>query len=137
MKSIITHNQGVCVAIVAVCGLLMWTYGCQSTTKSLTTEVMVTRAELALELDTVVSKLSAELDAMQKQAELRFDELDRQDEIRAKLFEFASIAATTGTFNPVGIITLAGSILGFGAVVDNRIKDKVIKNRPLPTQPTA
>jgi hypothetical protein len=67
------------------------------------------------------------------QAALSFQELDRKDEIKQKLFDFAALTAANNSFNPTGLITLTGSLLGFGAIVDNRIKDAVIKNRPLPT----
>jgi len=62
---------------------------------------------------------------------MKLADLNQQDELKRKLYECAAITATTDTFNPIGIITLVGSILGCGLVVDNRIKDKVIANRPL------
>ena len=58
-------------------------------------------------------------------------ELARQDEIKAKLINFAAITVDAGTVNPAGVVGLLFSIVGVGAVIDNRIKDKVIKNRPL------
>jgi len=92
---------------------------------------MVTRPELELEVDIAVSQFETELDNMQKQAALQFTALDRQDEIKRKLFEFAALTAQSGSFNPIGLVTLAGTILGMGLGIDNRIKDKVIKNRPI------
>jgi len=91
----------------------------------------VTAAELNLEIEAESARLQAELDVLLKRAKLKQAELARQDAIKQKLFELASITAQTGTLNPAGLLTLTGSIIGFGAVVDNRIKDKVIKNRPL------
>jgi hypothetical protein len=135
MKTIvkwISHNQGLFVALLISIGLLVWSFGCQSKVGSLIeADKQVTREELQLELDSEVGRLEAELDILSKQAAVKFGELDRQDEIKRKLFEFASITAQAGTLNPAGIIALAGSILGFGAIIDNRIKDKVIRNRPL------
>jgi len=137
MKKWISHNQGTFVAVIIVVILLVWTFGCASKIMSPISGKLVTRPEFTLEVDTQVKQLEAELDNLQKQAVLQFAELDRQDIIKRKLFEFASLTATQGTFNPTGIITLAGTLLGLGFGVDNRIKDKVIKNRPLPIKVTA
>lgn len=135
MKTIakwIRHNQGIFVALIIAAGLLVWTFGCESKVGSLIEPAKkVTRDELQLEIDSEVSRLEAELDLLIKQASLKMQELDRQDAIKQKLFEFAAITAEAGTMNPTGLLALIGSILGFGAIVDNRIKDKVIKNRPL------
>lgn len=128
----IRHNQGLFVALLVCGGLLVWTFGCQSKVTSLTQPgTMVTAAELSLELEAEASRLQAELDSLIKRAKLKQVELARQDAIKQKLFEFAAITAGSGSFNPAGLLALTGSILGFGAIVDNRLKDKVIKNRPL------
>jgi hypothetical protein len=132
MKSIISHNQGLFVAIVIVVGLMLWTFGCESKTRSPVTGKMVTRSELTVEVNAKAQDLDAELDTLQKQVELKVAELNRKDNIKQKLFDFVSVSATTGGLNYTGVVTLLGSLLGLGAVVDNRIKDKVIKNRPLP-----
>jgi hypothetical protein len=134
IKTWISHNQGMFVALMIVTGLLVWTYGCESTVSSLTTEdKKVTRDELNLEVQQETQRLEAELDLLTKKAALKFQKLDRQDEIKQKLFNFAAVSAESGTVNPLGVITLLGAFLGAGAVVDNRIKDKVIANRPLKT----
>ena len=127
----ISKNQGIVVSLVIVSILMLWTYGCESQVKSPITGNMVTRPELNLEVDIQVKQLETQLDNLQKQAALQFVSLDRQDEIKSKLYEFAAITSQSATFNPTGVITLAGSILAMGLGVDNRIKDKVIKNRPL------
>lgn len=134
----ISHNQGLFVALIICAGLLAWTFGCESMVTSLVDPVKkVTAAELDLEIESESVRLQAELDQLVKKAQLKRTELARQDEIKKKLFEFAAISATSGGVNPAGIITLVGSLLGVGAVVDNRIKDKVIKNRPLANQTAA
>jgi len=128
----IRHNQGLFAALIISTGLLVWTFGCPSRVTSLVdNSKKVTTEELNIEIDQLTSRLTGELDMLLKQAELKKQELLRQDEIKQKLFKFAAITAHAGTFNPAGLLTLTGSILGFGAVVDNRIKDKVIKNRPI------
>lgn len=132
MLTLIRHNQGVFTSII-ICTLLVgWAFGCHSKVKSLVTDEKVNRDEFAIELDSEVQRLESELVVLQQTAEVRFAELDRQDELKRILFETASLTATTGGFNPTALIGIAGSVLGIGAVVDNRIKDKVIKNRPQP-----
>ena len=133
MVTWIRHNQGLFVGVLTAIALLIWTFGCQSTTTSLISGVKITRAELTVELNSEIARLGAAITTLQEQGAMKKAELDRQDELKRKLYEFAAITAASGTFNPMGIITLVGSILGVGVVVDNRIKDKVIANRPLPT----
>lgn len=131
----IRHNQGLFVASAITILLIFWSIGCQTTVQSPISGKQVTRPQLKLEVDLQVKQMELELDRMYKEAQLQFAELDRQDEVKRKLFEFASVAATQQGFNPLGLITLAGSILGAGLLVDNRVKDKVIKNRPLNNGP--
>lgn len=128
----IRHNQGMFVSLIIVSVLLYWTFGCESSVTSLLApEKMVSREELVLEIEQETRRLEGELDTLLKRAALKMAELDRADEIKKKLFEFAALTAQSGTVNPAGVLTLAGSVLGFGVLVDNRIKDKVIKNRPI------
>jgi len=120
------------VALLIIAGLLAWTFGCESKVSSLIEpSKMVTREELNIEISREQQRLESELSVLTKQAELKQQQLDRQDAIKQKLFEFAAVTAEAGTVNPAGVLALLGSILGFGAIIDNRIKDKVIKNRPL------
>jgi len=129
----IRHNQGIFVALVICSGLLIWTLGCQSKVTSLKDPTKkVTAAELALEVETESLRMQAELEQLIKRAELKHVELSRQDDIKQKLLDFALLTSEAGAFNLSGLIGLVAGVLGVGAVVDNRIKDKVIKNRPLP-----
>ena len=117
------HNQGIAIAIVIVIAVLFWTYGCDSKVTSITKpNTKVTRAELKIEIDAFLAM-----------AEVRYADLDKQDEFKQKLFEYGALFVEGGTLNPVGIVATMGTLLGIGAFADNRIKDKVIKNRPLKT----
>ena len=136
MLTFMRHNQAIVTAAVIAVGLIVWSYGCESKVQSLTGKQTVTRSQLTLELNEQAKLLETQLDNLKAQAAERFQQLDNKDAIKAKVFDAVSVATTTGGFNATGLLTLAGSILGLGAVVDNRIKDKVIKNRPLPTPPT-
>ena len=129
----IRHNQGAFVALLISTGLMIWSLGCESKVGSLVEPGrMVNRQELQAELAAETKRLEADLDALLQMAKAKFQKLDREDQIRQKLFEFAALSTKAGTVNPLGVVTLVGSILGTGLAVDNRIKDKVIKNRPLP-----
>lgn len=136
MKAIvklISKNQGTFAALAIMFGMMIWTYGCTGKVSSLTSpSKLVNREELNLEIATETKRLEGELEVLIGQAKIKNAELDRQDEIKQKIYEFASISAQTGTVNPSGLVGLMFSVLGIGAVIDNRIKDKVIKNRPLP-----
>ncbi|KKM97805.1 hypothetical protein LCGC14_1164380 [marine sediment metagenome] len=128
----ISKNQGVFVALLIAAGVLVWTLGCESKVTSLTDpSKMVTADELNLEIEAESMRLQAELDQLMKRAELKFVELSKKDAIKQKLMDFSLLAAQTGTLNPSGLVGLIAGIVGIGAVIDNRIKDKVIKNRPL------
>lgn len=128
----IRHNQGMTVAVAVAIIITLWTFGCESKVSSLIEpSKKVTAAELKLEIDQESMRLQGELDALVKRAEVKKAELVRQDAIKQKIMDFALLAGEAGTINPSGLIGLVVSVLGIGAVVDNRIKDKVIKNRPL------
>jgi len=135
MKAIgkwIRHNQGMFAALLISAGLLVWTFGCESKVESLIEPGrQVTRAELDIEVKQLERQLEADLDMLRERAAAKYQKLDRDDAIKQKLYEFAALSAETGGVNPLGVVTLVGSIIGAGAVVDNRIKDKVIANRPL------
>lgn len=129
----ISKNQGVFVALIICIGLMVWTFGCESSVTSLTDPTRkVTAAELNLEVEAESMRLQAELEQLIKHAQLKYVELARQDAIKQKLLDFALLTSEAGAFNMSGLIGLVAGVVGVGAVVDNRIKDKVIRNRPLP-----
>lgn len=116
-KKMVRHNQGLATMIVVVGCLAFCTYGCESQVSSIVNPtVKVTRAEAAIELETLLAK-----------AELQSAAFDKEDEIKTAIFNIGLVIAEGGTINPVGaVVTLAG-LLGIGAVVDNRKKDGLIK----------
>ncbi len=128
----VRHNQGVFVALIICSGMLIWTLGCESKVTSLTDPTKkVTADELSIEVEGLLAKLNIELNLIMKSADVKFKDLARQDAIKQKMMDFSLLAAKTGTLNPSGLVGLIAGIVGIGAVIDNRIKDKVIKNRPL------
>jgi len=128
----IRHNQGVFAGLVLSVVLLIWTYGCESKVTSLTEPTLtVTRAELDLEVEQLTASLDQQLDLLMKQAALRYQDLDKQDAMKQKLFDFTAMVSHSGEINGTGVLALIMGLLGSGVLVDNRIKDKVIKNRPV------
>jgi len=132
LRKIISHNQGATLAIVICAVLVFWTYGCESKVSSILEPTLrVSREELQVEVDQEIRRLEGEIEHIVANAQAKVNDLDRQDAIKAKLMNFAAITAEGTTVNPAGVVGLLFSIFGIGAVIDNRIKDKVIKNRPL------
>lgn len=116
------YNLVVCIFICFIVGV--YTYGCDSKTKSVFfPAVMVTRAELQLE----AKQLLADYELKIKRIDIGIIDLDKQDELKQRLISFGMQAAEAGTISPLSVVTLLGSILGAGAFVDNRRKDTVIK----------
>lgn len=115
----IKHNHVLVVSMLACVVLIAWTYGCQITTRNpFEPSEKVTRPELDAEIENYVAKVS-----------LAYKDLAKQEEIRSLIFNSAVAYASGEGVNPVGVITTLASILGIGAVIDNRRKDAVIKSK--------
>jgi len=117
IKEALRHNQFLALALVIVLALGVWIVGCESSTQSpVDSTKQLTRPQLTATYD----KLMADF-------QIAYDDLNKQDIFKQKLFEIGLVAAQGGTVNPVGAGVTLLSILGIGAVVDNRKKDSVIK----------
>lgn len=117
LTEFLNHERYQVVAFVITVALTIWLTACPSKVPSLVTPPkLVTRAELKIELDTLLAS-----------AEARFHALDRQDELKEALFEQSIAWAQTGVINPLGIITTMCAIAGIGATVDNVRKRRKIK----------
>lgn len=105
----IRHNPGIVIGVILAIATLVWSYGCQSKVVSITnTPILVTRAELELEVDHFL-----------KTAEIRFIELDRQDEFKQTFFAMAIEFMQGGKINPIAVALTIGNLLGIGAIADN------------------
>lgn len=105
----IRHNSGMVIGCVLCSIVLTWVYGCESKVVSITnTPVLVTRAELELEVDHFM-----------RMAEIRFVDLNQQDEFKRTIFAMAMDFMKEGKINPLAIAITLGNILGLGAVIDN------------------
>lgn len=97
--------------------LLVWGLSCESKVSSLLIpNTRVTRMELQAELDLIIAR-----------AGNRFKSLDQQDAFKIFMFDNLSTYASTGGVNVAGMIQMAVSILGIGAIADNVAKRRKIK----------
>lgn len=133
----INKNQGLFIALIVNVCLLVWAFGCESKVQSLTSDKKLTRDDYRIEFNSELHRLELELEKLQAQGQIGFASLDRQDALKQKIFNAVAVATQTGTINPAGLVTLLGTVSAIGLGVDNRIKDKVIKNRPLPNKNTS
>lgn len=111
------HNQFLMLSIIIMIILGAWLIGCESTTQSpFNPDKKVTRAQLQNEWDKYA-----------KDVELAVADLDKQDLFKQKLTQIGIAFAQGGTIDPLGAGITLLSILGLGAVADNRKKDSIIK----------
>ncbi len=113
---VIRHNLGLSTTGLLAILMAIWLASCGSIVKSPISDIIVTRSEFGVEIDNMMSRIL-----------LANADLDRQDALKQKLTEVAFTLAEGGTLNPIGIATSLISLLGIGAAVDNRIKDRIIK----------
>lgn len=120
LKTLLNHERYQSVAIIIICGFLLWFYGCDSKCDSLTRpNTQVTRSGLAHEIQ-----------SLQRLTELRYADLDRQDAFRTTVVEQALLVGATGQFNLYGVMAALAATIGIGATVDNvrkRVELKKLK----------
>lgn len=117
LKNLFNHERYQVISILLAAGLLIYFYGCQPKVPSIINpNNEISRAELDIEVENFIAR-----------ANFGYASLTQQEALRQMLFEQAMIAASTGAFNPVAMMTSVGAILGIGATVDNVRKRKRIK----------
>lgn len=115
LLKLLNNNHWYAIAIILVCGLLFWIYGCQSEVYSLINpDQKVNRAGLQVEVNYILGR-----------ARVKLEDLDQQDEIKRLLLEQAAIFGTTGTFNPMGLLNTVITIVAvaFGLDRNKKLKD--------------
>lgn len=128
IKRWIRHNQAMMIGVILALIFSLWFFGCQSRTQSLINpEMKVTEDELNIEYTSALAKLEAEMDHLKATTEVRLQDLHRQDVFKQALFQNAILIAEGGNPNPLGLLSLLGTIFGISAVIDNRRKDGVIR----------
>ena len=111
------HERYQSISIIIAGVLLLFFYGCEPRVKSIIEPgTQITRSELDAEIEIFVAKANA-----------GYTSLESQEKLREVLFEQALTATSTGTINPIGVLTSIGVILGLGAGIDNVRKRKEIK----------
>ncbi len=114
---LLNHERYQTISFLVVLALLIWFLGCEPKTQSLIDPTQkVSRAQLDIEIDTIISK-----------SNIAYASLEKQEKLREFLFQQAITAASTGTVNPIALMTSVGAILGLGATVDNIRKRKTVK----------
>ena len=112
IRTALNKNAATIVAITVSNLLLLYIYGCPSRTLSLTTPgARVTRAELNIELSTILAT-----------AEVRFAELDREAAFKNALANAALSYMQTGTITPLSLTATLFAIFGVGVTVDKTRK---------------
>ena len=118
MKAWLKDNPFFDIAIIAVVVVIGFFGGCQVTVQSLLDPTLkVSRAQLEIELQTILAT-----------AEMRFRQIDQQEQFRQELLNHALVIGQAGTVNLYGLIPIALSLLGAGAVADNVRKRKIIRS---------
>ena len=105
-----------------ICSLvLLYAYGCQPKTKSLTQpDHKVTRSELQTEIEMLLAK-----------ARIGEADLERQEEIRNLIFNQTLLVAQGQPVSPLGVMTSILAILGIGATADDVRLRKQRKKQPI------
>lgn len=121
MKKLLTilfnHERYQSISIIVCAALLLYFYGCEPKCKSLIDpSTKINRAELDIEVESIIAKANAS-----------YISLEQQEELRQLLFQQALAAASTGSVNPLSLFSSIGILLGVGATVDNVRKRKEIK----------
>lgn len=127
-KAAIRHNQAMFIGSILCMIFALWFFGCESQTQSLIDpNVKVTEAGLNIEYTSELARLENELTVLKATTEIRLQDLHKQDAFKQALFDNALLIASGNNPNPLGLLSLIGTIFGIGAIVDNRKKDGIIK----------
>ena len=133
VSAAVRHNGGLFVAVIICATVVLWSYGCESRTISLVdTNRTVTRTELVLEVSAEQERLQREATELVAHATMGEEDLNRQDALKSAIWNIGLQAATGQAINPLAVITTIGTIIGVGAVVDNKRKDSVINRLSTP-----
>jgi len=117
LKLFLNHERYQTITILIVITFMIFLQGCPSKCDSMITENhKVTRLELKAEVDLLLAR-----------AKEHIRTLDQQDAFKQLIAQNALLFTSTGTVNPVGLMTAALSVLGLGAAVDNIRRRKVEK----------
>ncbi len=113
-------NHWFLIAFALMCGVLFWTYGCESEVDSmLNSGEKVNRAMLLAECEYLISDVQN-----------RVADLNRQDEIKQALLDSVNVLGTSGNINPSGILNLAATIGAISFGLNRNQKIKALNKQP-------
>lgn len=128
IKTWVRHNQSLFISLILSILFGLWFFGCKSTTQSILDPTLkVTEDILNVEYTSELARLNSELATLRSTTEVRLQDLHKQDAFKQALFENAQLIVAGNNPNPLGILSLIGTIFGIGAIIDNRKKDGLIK----------
>jgi len=126
LLTLFNHERYQTISIIAAGILLIGFYGCEPKCfDPMNPAERITRSELDITIENFIAKSNA-----------GYASLEQQEEMRAFLLEQAIRSGTSGTVNPLALITSAAAIMGMGAGVDNVRKRKEIKKLTSYVSPT-
>jgi len=112
----------------------LWFFGCESKTQSLLDPTLkVNESVLNIEYTSALAKLENDMNVLRATTEVRLQDLHKQDAFKQALYSNAQLIVEGNNPNPLGLLSLLGTIFGIGAVIDNRKKDGLIKGLQNPT----
>jgi len=128
IAKIIRHNKSLFISFLLAGFFSLWFFGCESRTQSLLTpDIRVTESVLNIEYTSELARLENELKTLKATTEVRLQDLHKQDAFKQALYNNAQLIVEGNNPNPLGLLSLLGTIFGIGAIIDNQKKDGLIK----------
>ena len=142
------HNRWTLAAMLLAATAIVLLVGCQPRTASLSGQGPVDARQFELEilagqgdltarrsdLTGAMERFNADVETFNARVQLGRDDLARQEQVRAELLALLGAAATdaiAGQLDPRGFIVpalgLLGGAFGIGKTLDNRRKDRIIR----------
>jgi len=110
------------IALNIAGALMFWAIGCKPTVPSMVDPTrQLTRPQLQFEMETLARSF-----------ELRNAELLEQEKLRRMITENALLIATSGQFNPIGLLTALAAFYGIGSAANDTrkaVKKKIAINK--------
>ncbi len=111
MKKFILKNVHTIIAFFFAMATVLWAAGCPARVSSpLDPANKLTRAEIQIELDTLVAKY-----------ELKLTTLDQEERLRKLILQNAFAIASAGTVNPLSVLTTLLAFYGAGTGVKQTV----------------
>lgn len=117
MKTFLKNSWPKITAIFFAVFLLVWAAGCPATVSSpLDSNTRLTRAELQIELNTLLAKYQHKITT-----------LDQEERLRKLILQNALVIAQAGTVNPLSILTTLLGFYGAGSIASST--GKIVKKK--------